>query len=127
MTTNIVAAVVITLVTNVVPSDNAVYEPDFSVSYAVIGSNQHPMRLAKVATEKYLTTNVTEHTEVTVTLADGPHTFAVDKSISSVTAILKRLEDWKPAGVRTNEAASRTDNLFRTYSTIALTNIIFSP
>lgn len=102
MTTNILAAVVITLLTNVVPSDNSrgcsMYSDQFS--HLVYG---HDCRPYVPATEQYLTTNVTEHTEITVKLPQGPKTFTMDRTISSVTAILRKLEQWQPAGVRTNQ------------------------
>lgn len=102
MITNLIASVVITLVTNVVPSDNAVWENDYTMVLTT-WPGQYGKRLAKTATESYLTTNVVEHTVVTVPLPNGPATFTQDRTMSSVTAILRKLEQWEPAGIRTNE------------------------
>lgn len=107
MITNIVVSVVITLVTNVVQTDNAEYEQSRIFAWPEGGV---PSVRVKEATERYTTTNVTEHTEITVPLPDGPRTFTVDKAISSVTSILKKLEEWKPAGVRTNDIAPPPSN-----------------
>jgi hypothetical protein len=104
MLTNLLAQIVITLVTNVVQTDNAVWVPDYSVAYATYPA-QFGQRISTPATERYLTTNVTEHTTVTVPLSDGPAVFTKDKLLSSVTGILRKLEDWQPAGVRTNDPA----------------------
>lgn len=105
MTTNLLCAVVITIVTNVVPSDNARWERDWGMSWPEGGG---PMRIAAPATESYLTTNVTEHSVITVPLPGGAKEFSSDRLISSVTAILKKLEEWKPAGMRTNDVVPKS-------------------
>ncbi len=108
MLTNLIASAVITLVTNVFPSDNAVYEPDYSIAYATYPA-QFGQRVKTPATEKYLTTNIVEHSEITVQIHGRSKVFYDDRTISSVTAILRKLEDWKPAGIRTNEILQLTN------------------
>src|SRR4051812_30965449 len=99
--TNIIASLIVTLITNVVSTDNSVWGPDYSVNLTSYPA-QYGKRIVSQATERYLTTNVTQRTTITVAL----ESFTVDKAISSVTAVLRKLEDWKPAGVRTNDVST---------------------
>jgi hypothetical protein len=125
MITNIIAAVVITLSTNIVPTDNAVWGRDWALMYPEGGG---PSVIFKPATEQYLTTNVVENTKITVKLSDGPHTFYVDRTISSVTAILRKREQWEASGVKTNEiptwGGTLTNVSFAGTNTIELNTIM---
>jgi hypothetical protein len=115
MITNILAAVAITLVTNVVQTDNSsgcsMHQP--GVIPLVYGHNCTPY---VPATERRLTTNVTELTTVKLTIAGEEKSFESQRLISSVTAVLRRLDEWKPAEIKTNSIAkagtfSRADSI----------------
>lgn len=100
--TNILAKLIVSLATNVVQSDNAVYEPDYRIAY-LTNPITYGNRLKTPATERYVTTNVEQVTAIewSSSLSSGRHEIE-RKMLSSVTAILKLKSDWEPAGIRTN-------------------------
>lgn len=130
MITNILAAVVITLVTNVASSDNSKGCPMYveGVMPAVMG---HVCTPYIPPTERYQTTNVTEHTAVTLTIRGVERTFAEDKLLSSVTAIWRKSDEWQAAGVKTNSVEPTTGSIVWTNAIgnpiMVITNTILSP
>lgn len=129
MITNILAAVVITLVTNVASSDNSKGCPMYAegVMPAVMG---HVCTPYIPPTERYQTTNVTEHTAVTLTIQGVERTFTADKLLSSVTAIWRKSDEWQAAGVITNPVMNVVmwgTNSFVGSPLYSITNIFLSP
>lgn len=105
MLTNILAAVAITLVTNVVQTDNSsgcsLYHP--GVIPLVYG---HECKPFIPATERNITTNVLERTKVVVTINGAERIFESERLLSSVTAVLRRLDEWRLSEHRTNSVGS---------------------
>lgn len=98
MLTNLIASVVVTLVTNVSHSDNG------RLATSWYSSTTPPQSWidGQPATEKYITTEVKRRTSVTFVFPDGEHTLVDEKLLSSVTEVLKRKDEWVKAFVRTN-------------------------
>lgn len=108
MTTNIIATIIVTLITNVVTSNNAVYEPDYSFAYATLPAT-YAQRLKTPATEQYLTTNVTERVTIQYEWNGEKREYSESRLIKSVTAIQRLKQAWESAGVRTNDVAPMTN------------------
>lgn len=102
MVTNVVASLVISLITNVVESNNAEWVTDYSIQHAVLGPNSYGKRIGKPATERYLTTNIIERRILSLEHEGWNYNSTQDKLLSSVTAIQKLQETWKDAGFKTN-------------------------
>jgi len=100
MTTNIIATVIIALVTNVVTTDNSEQRPDL-VFRGGMFLTEESRRTAP--TEKYLTTNVLERTTVRWTWAGEQKEHVTERLLSSVTRVLKLKQEWEQGELRTNE------------------------
>lgn len=101
MITNLLASLVVTLVTNITTSDNAVYEqiqnpcPDKMVGCCVFhGYRNGP--LIKPATEKTEIAVVKEITSAEFNWGAEKKTFPLSEKIISTTAtVYRKIEDWK--------------------------------
>jgi hypothetical protein len=108
MITNIIAQVVVALVTNVVHSDNAEWGLDYG-RILPMNPPRYADQMIKPATERYATTEISERTTVSYTFDGKPYEHVIrERMLSSVTRILRLKEQWEDAGVRTNATESQT-------------------
>ena len=102
MTTNILATLVITLVTNVLHTDNSADQPQFEWEQHGMKLYQNPVRTRP--TERYELTEVYERAMLSYEIAGQRYNhIAYEKPLSSVTRILRLKEQWEDVGTRTND------------------------
>jgi len=101
MTTNLLCTLVITLLTNVIQSDNAVWGPD---PFIVLPTwpPQPVQKIVTPATEHYQTTNISEHLTLRWAWAGQTHDHTVDRLLSSVTRVNRLRQQWEECELRTN-------------------------
>ena len=125
MTTNIIAAITVALVTNVVTTDNSEPQPEYVFRGGTF-LTQESRRTAP--TEKYLTTNVLERTTVRWTWAGEQKEHVSEKLLSSVTRVLRLKQEWEQGEVRTNRLSSVFGDLgIGEPAWITITNLIIKP
>lgn len=103
--TNLLCSIIITLVTNVMHTDNAKWGPQCGVFYPEGGQ---PQEIKQPATEQYDTTTVEKVVTIYWTYEDVPGQTEISrKLLSSVTRIMCKKEQWEAAGMRTNDVTAR--------------------
>jgi len=122
MITNLVTQLIITLVTNVVQTDNAQWKdlghigtfqmtPDYS--QATWGA-----QMVAPATERYTTTNVVERATLTWELWGEKRTQTVERPVWSATVTERKFENWVPVNsplVITNFTLTTTNIILNTW------------
>jgi len=124
MITNLLASVIVTLVTNVATTDNAQYEqryvacPDNWIGCSVLHTERGAV--VKSATEKTETTTITEKTEFEVDVGKGKQRLAVSERVVCEQAKVYRLkQEWELA--RTYDPNDII--VLNSYGTNILTNV----
>lgn len=126
--TNILASIVLSLVTNVMVTDNAVRDPLTREGWELMGDNMfaRTRRLITPATERYTLTEVRE-IKAMISALDGQSfsNLVSERLVSSTTKTEKLLQEWAIVGVVTNDVTPpvRT-NVLRIVHFDTVTNII---